>query len=297
MTQALVGVWYAKKRDIPCFIYVQDLWPENVEIVTGIHNRHMIRGIDRMVNYIYKNCKKIFATSPSFVKRIEERDSAWEDGPGGKSKVVYWPQYAEDFYGPVEERVQESWVEEDGYKIIFTGNIGQAQGLDILPRAARVLKERKICCRFVIVGDGRYKEGLEREIEKEQVQNMFLLLGRKPPREIPKYVACCDVAFVSFADNELFTKTIPAKLQSYMACGAPILAVADGETKRIVEEAGCGIVCRMGDAEDLADGIERFMDMPKEMMYKMRADALRYVKENFNKGRLMDEMDEYTNTV
>lgn len=49
MTQALVGVWYAKRKKIPCYIYVQDLWPENVEIVTGIHNRQMIGAIDRMV--------------------------------------------------------------------------------------------------------------------------------------------------------------------------------------------------------------------------------------------------------
>ena len=77
MTQALVGVWYAKRKKIPCYIYVQDLWPENVEIVTGIHNRQIIGTIDRMVDYIYRRCTKIFATSPSFVKRIEERDSAY----------------------------------------------------------------------------------------------------------------------------------------------------------------------------------------------------------------------------
>ena len=34
MTQALIGVWYAKKNKIPHYLYVQDLWPENVEIVT-----------------------------------------------------------------------------------------------------------------------------------------------------------------------------------------------------------------------------------------------------------------------
>lgn len=305
MTQALVGVWYARRRQIPCYIYVQDLWPENVEIVTGIHNRHILRKIDRMVDYIYRHCTRIFATSPSFVERIEERDSAWEAGHGdhegcidhgtgrGRSNVVYWPQYAEAFYRPTEERVQEAWAEEAGYKIIFTGNIGQAQGLDILPHAARILKDREIRCKFVMVGDGRYREGLEQEIEREQVQDMFLLLGRKPSREIPKYIACCDVAFVSFAANELFAKTIPAKLQSYMACGIPILAVADGETRRIVEEAACGIVCRLGDAEGLADGIVRFMELPEGVARGMGERALQYAGEAFDKGRLMDEMDRY----
>ena len=55
MTQALIGVWYSKKHKIPNYLYVQDLWPENVEIVTGIHNRYIIGAIDKMVDYIYKN--------------------------------------------------------------------------------------------------------------------------------------------------------------------------------------------------------------------------------------------------
>ena len=102
MTQALLGIWYKKRKNVSCYIYVQDLWPENVEIVTGIHNRKIIHAIDRMVDYIYKNCNLILATSPSFVRRIEERGSAWRNK---KSKVKYWPQYAEDFYRPVPKVV------------------------------------------------------------------------------------------------------------------------------------------------------------------------------------------------
>lgn len=45
MTQTLIGVWYAKKQKIPCFLYVQDLWPENVEIVTGIKNKTILNAI------------------------------------------------------------------------------------------------------------------------------------------------------------------------------------------------------------------------------------------------------------
>ena len=69
MTQALIGVWYAKKYKIPHYLYVQDLWPENVEIVTGIHSPLVLKPIGKMVDYIYAHCDHIFATSPSFVKR------------------------------------------------------------------------------------------------------------------------------------------------------------------------------------------------------------------------------------
>jgi hypothetical protein len=95
MTQALLGVWFAKRRKIPNYLYVQDLWPENVEIVTGIHSKAVLGPIGRMVNYIYKHCDAIFATSPSFVVDIQKRC------PGQESMVHYLPQYAEEFYKPL----------------------------------------------------------------------------------------------------------------------------------------------------------------------------------------------------
>ena len=73
MTQALVGVWYAKRRKIPHYLYVQDLWPENVEIVTGIHTRAVIGPIEKMVKYIYRKSDRVLATSPSFVREIQKR--------------------------------------------------------------------------------------------------------------------------------------------------------------------------------------------------------------------------------
>ena len=96
MTQALLGVWYSKKHKIPNYLYVQDLWPENVEIVTGIHSQLILKPIGKMVDYIYKNCDQIFATSPSFVKEICKRGAEAE-------KVHYWPQYAEEYYKPVKK--------------------------------------------------------------------------------------------------------------------------------------------------------------------------------------------------
>jgi len=70
ITQALPGVWYAKKKNVPCYLYIQDLWPENVEIVGGIKNRLILNMIGKMVDYIYARCTKIFTTSKSFVKAI-----------------------------------------------------------------------------------------------------------------------------------------------------------------------------------------------------------------------------------
>ena len=290
MTQALVGVWYAKRRKIPCTLYVQDLWPENVEVVTGIHNKTIIGAIDKMVNYIYKHCQIILATSPSFVKRLEERTSVFDKE--SKSKVKYWPQYAEEFYRPVPKKDLEDLKISNTFRIAFTGNIGYAQGLDILPKTAEILKQQNISCEFVIVGDGRYMDEFKTEIVERKVDAMFLLLGRKKPEEIPGYLALCDTAFISFADNPLFEKTIPAKLQSYMACKMPILAAASGETRRVIEEAQCGICSEIGDAKKLAESIIAFGEMEKSGLEEMQENASRYCEMNFEKDTLLNQLEQ-----
>lgn len=282
MTQALNGVWFAKRRKIPCWIYVQDLWPENIEIVTGIRSPIVIKPVERMVKSIYRRCDRIFATSPSFVEMIRQRI------PEEREKVSYWPQYAEEFYHPVKNAKSELIPADGHFKVIFTGNVGQAQGLEILPESAKLLAGEKI--RFVIVGDGRSKEALKKRIDELGVGEMFTLIERQDAEKIPELLCCCDAAFVSFMNNPLFANTIPAKLQSYMACGMPILACATGETERIVREAECGVCCPIGNAEALADTVRALAKDARLKEYG--ANAEKYFKAHFDKKMLLDRFDD-----
>lgn len=283
MTQALIGVWYAKIRKIPHYLYVQDLWPENVEIVTGIHSPLVLKPIGAMVNYIYKHCDIIFGTSPSFVKEIQKRVKR------NKSKVKYLPQYAEEFYKPVERKPIPEIPDDGSFKIIFTGNIGKAQGLDILPKAAKLLKGKENV-KFVIVGDGRDKENFLQQIADNNVQDMFVMIDRQPPERIPELLAACDAAFISFMPDPLFEKTIPAKLQSYMACGMPIIASANGETKRIIEDANCGVCVELGNTELLAEVVS---NIKNENQHKMHDFSRKYYEKHFEKYMIMRSIDSY----
>lgn len=300
MTQALIGVWYAKKHHIPHFLYVQDLWPENVEAVAGIKSKAVLMAIDYLVDYIYKNTDQIFVTSRSFVDAIVNRKVKV-----GRNKVHYWPQYAEEFYKLLKredvrktaEKGSPVWhiPNDDSFRIAFTGNIGTAQGLDILPKVAAKLKdirmEEKV--RFIIIGDGRYQETFEGKIGKQNVTDSFIMIPRQKPEEIPKLLACCDAAFLSFNKMELWEKTIPAKLQSYMACGMPIIAAAQGETERVIREAECGVCVPIGDVVALIKGIKKLVNQPLEERKKLGKNGWEYCEKYFDKGILMDEMDEW----
>lgn len=272
MTQALVSKWFSKRRKIPHYLYVQDLWPDNLEVVGGVHNKKVLRHYQKMSDKIYKGCTKIFATSPSFVKTIQERV---ED----KEKVIYWPQYAEEIYKPVKGDQIEEIPNDNRFKIIFTGNVGTAQGLDILPKVAKLLDD----VLFIIVGDGRYKNELIAEVK--EVKDKFLFIDRKPASEIPTLLSAADVAFVSFMNNTLFEKTIPAKLQSYMACAMPILAVACGETERIIKEAKCGYCSEIGNVEQLKETIIKMKE--SKDLSKMGQNSLDYCQKYFNRSILL----------
>ena len=285
--QLKVGCWYAKKHKVPHYAYVQDLWPENFETVTGIHNRLIVGPIDTMVDKIYSQLDKIFVTSPAFVEAVVNRKKTVD-----RNKVIYWPQYAEEFYRPIPKQNIESIPDDNCFKIAFTGNIGYAQGLDILPRTAMLLKGEDI--RFIIVGDGRYLTEFIKLINNYNVNDMFILIPRVESKRIPEILSVCDAGFVSFSNNALWEKTIPAKMQSYMACGKAIVASAAGETKRIIEESGCGICCELGSAESLAQGIR---ELSKDDIIIRGAKARAYFEKHFQKTMLIDKMVEYLSEV
>jgi glycosyltransferase involved in cell wall biosynthesis len=291
MTQALVGVQYARQHKVPCYLYVTDLWPDNVEIVTGLHNPAVIGPINSMVNYIYKHCDRIFTSSQSFISKMVERGVS-------RDKLEFWPQYAEEFYKPyvpavAEDVEQETGIpQDDKLNIIFAGNIGYAQGLGVLVKAAALLKKDHASVRFNIVGNGSYKEEMQEAVLKKGVDEYFNFLDRQPAEDIPKFMAASNAALICLSKSEVFAMTIPAKTQSCMACGMPILVSADGEVGEIITEAGCGFVSPSGDAGGLAENIEKMSKMSKVELNELGKRSGNYFKDHFSKKMLMDRMDE-----
>ena len=288
MTQALPGVWYAKKNKLSCFLYVQDLWPENVEIITGIKNQFIIKSVGKMVDYIYKHCTRIFTTSQSFKKSIHERKVPLE-------KITYWPQYAEEFYQPLKQIENKKLTKDEKFNIVFAGNIGNAQGLDILPKTAKILKlkDNNIKVRFNIIGDGRYKNTLIKTVNDFNVGDMFNFIEKQPAEKIPEYMAVNDAAFICLTNSPLFKMTIPAKLQSYMACGISIIASAGGETSKIIEEAEAGLTALPGDEKKLAEVILDMVNKTENEILTLGNNAKKYSEFHFNKSVLMDQMEKY----
>lgn len=279
VTVGLPAVAYKKKFGTPIYFNVQDLWPENVQIVLGINFKPVIGAINKIVDKIYGASDKILCSSQSFVENIANRGVARE-------KLLFWPQFCTE--PKLEAAAKPDCYKEGYFNIVFTGNIGQAQGLDLMVDAAAKLQDAKV--RWFLVGDGRAKEHLEKRVAEEGLQDVITFVGKVSEEEANRYIHYADCAYLSFQKNKLFDMTLPAKLQSYMACGTPILAAAGGESARIVRETGCGIVTAR-EPDGLVEGVQSLLSCSKERLMQMGENARTAYNQLFEMNKLISQLE------
>ena len=174
------------------------------------------------------------------------------------------------------------------FNIVFTGNIGNAQGLDLMVQAARELKGQGI--RWYLVGDGRAKERLEKLTEEYGVQDDVVFVGRVSEAEANRYVHFADCAYLSFTNNKLFNLTLPAKLQTYLACGAPILAAAGGESARVIRQARCGVAVPP-ELDALVEAAKKMAATDEAERREMSGCARRYFDTCFTMDALVSDLE------
>jgi glycosyltransferase involved in cell wall biosynthesis len=281
MTQALPGIWFGHRRKIPVLLYVQDLWPENIEATIGSKRKGFLRLIDQLVQAIYRDVDTIFTSSNAYIQNISSK------GIDAK-KLNYWPQYAERFYQPLAKRDDVIIPDTPSTKVIFTGNMGIAQGLHLLIEVAKATNHLDV--EFYLVGDGSEKTNLMELAKRYQLSNVYFLDPVKAT-DIPQYLAQCDLAYLSLIDAPIYDLTVPAKLQSYLACGIPILASVKGEVARIIIESKTGFVAAPGDVNAVIASLDQFMRLNPEEVYQLRANARSAYEQMFEKEMLLNQMD------
>ena len=117
------------------------------------------------------------------------------------------------------------------------------------------------------------------------------MLGSFPLEKMPEFYANADAMLFSLKDDDAFSITIPAKVQTYLACGKPILAMINGEGGKVVFEANAGLVCQAESPIELSENILRMKSMKAEELFDMGINARRYYNENFERSYLFDKAE------
>ena len=138
------------------------------------------------------------------------------------------------------------------FVVMHSGNVGHAQDLDTLVRAATFLRDLD-GLEIVVIGFGARHAELTELAERLEVDGTVRFLGYQPRSRLSLSLAAADLHYVGLARG-LSGFVVPSRVYGILAVGRPVLvsADADSETVRLVEEAGCGLVVPPGRPELVA---------------------------------------------
>jgi len=272
----------------PVLFWVQDLWPETLSATGVVKSKWALKTVGQLVRFIYRHCDLILVQSRAFMAPVAALGVAAQ-------KMHYFPNSAEEVYRPLAiEPGQPSGPESlpGGFRVVFAGNIGAAQDFETILSAADQLRaEHGI--HWDIIGDGRMQGWVESEIRRRKLGDNVHLLGRHPLESMPRFFALADAMLVTLKRDPVFALTIPSKIQSYLACGRPIVAALDGEGARVVTESGAGIAAGAGDAGALAQGVLKLYRMPRPEREAMGRRGRAYFEQNFERELLLGRLEEW----
>lgn len=276
------AIRYAKKWNKKVVMYCMDLWPASLE-VGGIKKTSPIyKFYYDLSKKIYTNVDKILVTSRMFQNYFIEEFGISED------RIEYLPQYAISEFDNIPDQPEKNTTD-----FVFAGNVGAAQNLYVVLKAAKSVQQEEISDNgkkifFHIIGDGQELDNLKKYAQNNGIQNV-IFHGRKPAEEMPGYYAFADAMIVTLTDNPLVSLTLPAKVQSYMAAGKPILASANGEIANVIRESGAGFCSGANEDWGFVDIVRLFLN--SDDRNDLGKKAKKYYDNNFSREKVMNKLE------
>ncbi len=233
MTAALPAVALRLLRRVPFVPDVQDLWPDTLAATGMVNNPRVLGLIGWWTNFSLRRATRIVVLSAGFRQRLLDRGIRvpiavvhnW-----APSEIV---DVARTLPAPPAPGVRP-------FTILFAGNMGKAQGLDVVLKAAELLQREGSTVRFALIGGGVERGHLKQRIDDLQLHNVDF---HEPlhPSKMGEVFANADALLVHLRADPLFEITIPSKIQAYLAIGRPVILGVRGDAADMVRDAKAGV--------------------------------------------------------
>lgn len=276
--QTYCALDYKKKFNVPVLLYCLDLWPASLS-AGGVTGGPIYKYFHKVSKKIYSKCDKIVVSSNMF-KEYFEQEFGFD-----KKQIGYLPQYSEDLFKPMQKEFNPNQCD-----IVFAGNVGKLQAVNNIVECARLLQDKPI--KFHIVGGGsEYNKCVELAKSLKNIE----FYGQRDLSEMPKFYEMADAMLVTLKKDDLISKTLPGKVQTYMAAAKPIIAVGENELKYVVGKAGCGFVASPDNPEELKNCILKFVECDNKK--ELASNARKFYEENFSKELFFERLEKFIEEV
>lgn len=280
--QAYPALLLRKLRKTPFYYWIMDLWPDAMKSGGGVKNEKALHFVDKLVKGIYKQTDKILITSERFRAPIAAKGDFAD-------KIIYFPNWSDDIL-QMDDSFEIPQLPE-GFKIMIAGNMGKAQDLDSVAKVMLGLKDVPEV-KWVFVGGGSRKEWMESFIKDNGLENQAICLGQYPFKAMPAFYKQADAMMVTLRGGfPHLEAVVPARLQSYMSAGRPVLAMIGCGGADIINESKCGYSVAPGGADSMIKLIKEQVLANKASFEAMGNNGREYYEKNYRLPDCIDNLE------
>lgn len=244
---ANIALLVARRFRAPLVVISQDVFPEIAVQLRRLENPALVGLLRALIRYYLVRADRVVAIGDVMRRRLAEKGARPE-----RIRVI--PNWVDT--GALSPRPRRNaWAREQGladrFVVMHSGNVGHAQNLDALVRAATFLRDLDDLTIAVIGSGARHGElvALAELLEADHV----VFLPYQPRELLAQSLSSADVHVVGLAKG-LAGYVVPSRFYGILSVRRPVIvaADADSETAQIVERVRCGAVVPPGRPELLA---------------------------------------------
>ena len=277
LTLGAAGWLAARRHRVPFVFNIQDVFPDVAVEVGAITNRRVIAAASWIERETYLRADAVTVLSDDLADNVAAKIAGRRGSAGRRDKVRVIPNFIDTDWirpGPKENAYRRENGLEGKTVVMYAGNVGFSQSLDLLLAAATHLAHDPQVA-FVINGGGSARPVLERAAAG--LPNVRFV-DMAPKARLPEVVAAADLHVVPLRTG-LARSSVPSKLYTILAAGRPVVASVDAGTEvaRTVQAAGAGLAVPPDDPEAFTKAIEHLVRAPEEAA-AMGAAGRRFVE-------------------
>jgi glycosyltransferase involved in cell wall biosynthesis len=279
LTGMLPAVFVRKLYKKPLTFWTQDVWPDSVYAYGFKKTKMLSTVLDIFVRFMYKNVDSIAVSGKGFESKLApyiEKDLIFH----------YLPNWADD----LDDNLMSNNLgkSKEATHFSFAGNIGKVQNLKNIISAFLLLSnEYQEKSQLNIIGDGSHLDNLK--LLSNNNSNI-VFHGKKPRSDMASYYKASDFLIISLIDEPIFSVTVPAKTQTYIAAKKPILAIINGDTASIIQDNNLGLCADPSKIDAIATMFQRCIDMGQVERQSFTKENDRLLATIFNKDKTIDRL-------
>ncbi len=235
LTVGIIALLLKKRRHLPFYFEVRDLWPLAPVELGFIRNRFVKKKLFALEASIYREATKIIALSPAMAQYVAARCE--------RRKVHVIPNMADcDFFR--KEKKQDSLLQKFDITtqivVTYFGAVGQVNRVDHLLEVARFAQQSGLHnIVFMIAGEGKMRHALQQKTIRYRLRNTHFL-GHLTKHEVRDLLNVTDAVYISFDEHPVLETSSPNKFFDALSAGKLCIVNTNGWIRELVELEGCG---------------------------------------------------------